>query len=112
MITLPADLGTVLDACLKDSDTMYHNDGNAIRTELDRLVHPRARVREERLVIPFDKKINREMANVAGSKMAKLGEIRNRLNINVPQGFVITATAFERFIRLNDLQDVKNRIVR
>jgi len=31
VITLTADLGTVLDACLKDADTMYHNNGNAIR---------------------------------------------------------------------------------
>lgn len=31
VITLTADLGTVLDACLEDADTMYHNNGNAIR---------------------------------------------------------------------------------
>jgi pyruvate,water dikinase len=77
---------------------------DAIRTQLDHLLHPKARVKEERLVIPFDR-INQEMANVVGSKMAKLGEIKNQLEINVPQGFVITATAYERFIHLNDLQD-------
>ncbi len=75
-----------------------------IQQELELLFNPVAHTDETRLVIPFDD-INQGMANVVGGKMAKLGEIKNRLNINVPQGFVITATAYERFIRSNDLQD-------
>ena len=30
-LMVTADLGQVLDACLKDADAMYHNNGNAIR---------------------------------------------------------------------------------
>jgi pyruvate,water dikinase len=39
-----------------------------------------------------------------GSKMANLAEIKNRLDINVPEGFIITAAAYEIFIRANNLQ--------
>ena len=35
-------------------------------------------------------------APVAGHKMAALGEIRNRVNLPVPDGFAITAAAFRR----------------
>ncbi len=75
-----------------------------IQAELELLFNPVAQTGETRLVIPFDD-IGQEMANVVGGKMAKLGEIKNKLGINVPRGFVITATAYERFVRSNDLQD-------
>jgi len=45
----------------------------------------------------------------AGGKMANLGEIRNRVGLNVPDGFVITAAATKHFIDSNDLQDEINR---
>lgn len=75
-----------------------------IQAALELLFNPIAQTGETRLVIPFDD-IGQEMANVVGGKMAKLGEIKNKLGINVPRGFVITATAYERFIQSNDLQD-------
>jgi len=75
-----------------------------IQSELELLLHPKSRSKETRLVIPFHE-ISDDMANVVGGKMAKLGEIKNKLNINVPQGFVITATAYDQFILLNELQE-------
>ncbi len=41
---------------------------------------------------------------LAGSKMANLGEIRNALGLNVPDGFAITTHAFARFMAHNDLR--------
>ncbi len=38
-------------------------------------------------------------AAVAGHKMAALGEIRNRVNLPVPDGFAITAAAFHRALQ-------------
>jgi pyruvate,water dikinase len=44
-----------------------------------------------------------EQAPLVGEKMARLGEISGRLNLPVPEGFVITACAFERLVREGDL---------
>ncbi len=38
-----------------------------------------------------------------GSKMANLGELRNHFNINVPDGFALTACAYTHFAEYNDL---------
>ena len=44
-----------------------------------------------------------------GEKMANLGEIRNRVGLRTPDGFVITAAAARKFIKVNDLQVEINR---
>ena len=77
---------------------------NSIQKELDTLLHQKEALVETRLVIPFEQ-ITDDMSNSVGGKMAKLGEIKNKLNINVPGGFDITAAAYERFIQENDLQE-------
>jgi pyruvate,water dikinase len=49
--------------------------------------------------------INWDVVNAAGEKMANLGEIKKRLNYNVPDGFVITSHACKMFfdkIKLTD----------
>ena len=42
--------------------------------------------------------------DVAGSKMATLGEVANAVALPVPEGFVITTSAYDRLISANDLQ--------
>lgn len=54
------------------------------------------------LVIPL-KDLDAATAHQAGTKMARLGEIRSRLNMDVPPGFVITAAACRRLLAHNDL---------
>ncbi|HXX79905.1 MAG TPA: PEP/pyruvate-binding domain-containing protein [Thermodesulfovibrionales bacterium] len=46
--------------------------------------------------------ITREKAEMVGSKVANICEIRNRLALPVPDGFGITAFAFKRFMEQND----------
>lgn len=45
----------------------------------------------------FLEDIDKRSVDQTGSKMANLGEIKNRVGMNVPSGFVITASAYRQF---------------
>jgi pyruvate,water dikinase len=53
--------------------------------------------------------VTQPMADQVGNKMANLGEIKNRVGLPVPEGFVITTSAYEYFLDSNRLQDEINR---
>ncbi|MDP2167456.1 MAG: PEP/pyruvate-binding domain-containing protein [Thermodesulfovibrionales bacterium] len=53
--------------------------------------------------------ITKEMSGIAGGKIAHLGEIKNRLKFQTPDGFSITAYAFKRFMEHNRLADRINK---
>ncbi len=55
-------------------------------------------------VIPY-KNILKKDADFVGGKSANLGEIQNRLNIPVPEGFAVTAKAFNGFLDANHLRE-------
>ncbi|MBA4371647.1 MAG: phosphoenolpyruvate synthase [Thermodesulfovibrio sp.] len=46
-----------------------------------------------------------DMTLIAGGKMANIGEMSSRLKLPVPEGFVITSSAFREFVAYNDLQE-------
>lgn len=49
--------------------------------------------------------LTKEMSDYVGEKMATLGELRNRLGLRVPEGFVISTYAFKQFIEFNKLEE-------
>jgi len=55
--------------------------------------------------------IGRRSAALVGHKMAMLGEIKNRIGLQVPEGFAITTYAQEQFFEANGLNDEINRLV-
>lgn len=59
--------------------------------------------RGEDLVLPLDR-VNRNMVDQVGGKMANVAEIHNSIDVPTPPGFVITALAYDRFMNHNDLQ--------
>lgn len=62
------------------------------------------------LVVPLDE-VDKSVADLVGSKMASLGEIRRHLGLKVPSGFVVTAHGYERFMGYSDLQpEIDRRI--
>ncbi len=68
--------------------------------------HPK----EGRLTLSL-KEVDKDSADQIGSKMANLGEIKNRINLQVSNGFVITASGYQRFVEHSDLQgEIDRRI--
>jgi len=53
-------------------------------------------------VIPYAR-ISREHLNVVGGKNARLAEMKKVLGLHVPEGFAITARAFQSFMEFNGL---------
>lgn len=83
----------------KDLYPAYHH----IQETIDQLLAPRKAPIDERLVVPLSA-VDKHSVDLVGSKMANLGEIRKKIDMRVPDGFVITAEAYRRFIEHNDLQ--------
>ncbi|MBW1975486.1 MAG: pyruvate, water dikinase [Deltaproteobacteria bacterium] len=55
--------------------------------------------------------VSSDHADLVGPKMANLGELKNRLGILVPEGFVITTEAFRLFIEESGLHEEIARII-
>ena len=62
------------------------------------------------LVMTLDD-IDKSRTDEAGNKMANLGEVRNRLGLRVPNGFVISSHAYRKFIASGDLQSEIDRLL-
>ncbi|MBU1053231.1 MAG: pyruvate, water dikinase [Proteobacteria bacterium] len=50
--------------------------------------------------------LTKEMTDLAGEKMATLGELANRLDLNVSKGFIISTYSFKQFIEYNRLEEL------
>lgn len=81
----------------------------AIQKRIDGLLGAKKQITDQRLVIPLQA-VTSDMTDLVGGKMANLGDVKNRLNMNVPAGFVITAAAHDVFMRADGLQREVDRL--
>lgn len=79
-----------------------------IRESIEGILAVRRPDTEHLLVVDFDA-VGEDMAPLVGSKMAGLCDIRNRLGFSVPEGFVVTTYAFDRFFSETGIQTEINR---
>lgn len=81
----------------------------AIQQRIDALLNKKRELSDTRLVIPLND-LDSSMEDLAGGKMANLGDIKNRLEMNVPEGFVITAAAHDLFMHHKGVQKEIDRL--
>ncbi len=55
--------------------------------------------------------VDKNYVDEVGSKIANLGEIRNRVHLKVSNGFSITASGYQLFMKHNDLQPEIDRLI-
>ncbi|PID40455.1 MAG: pyruvate, water dikinase [Proteobacteria bacterium] len=85
----------------------------AIRRNLEALIAPGKTADQHGPFILHFSHLDKTHADQAGMKMAGLGEMARRLKITIPDGFVVTASAFHRFLDDNDLKtEIRRRIQR
>lgn len=80
-----------------------------VKEEIERLMAADKKIGPAPLVVDLQD-LEGEIAAVVGNKMAHLVEIKKHLGIATPEGFIITAAAYERFIQANDLQTEIDRL--
>lgn len=81
----------------------------AIQRQIDALLGQKKQLTDKRLVIPLTA-VSSDMTDMVGGKMANLGDVKNKLNMKVPDGFVITAAAHEVFMTADGLQKEIDRL--
>ena len=81
-----------------------------IEEAIRRLIEPKIILTDAPLVIPLDS-VSRDTADLVGSKMANLGELKHVLGLNVPDGFVITAESYRKLLIETDLFSEINRLI-
>lgn len=78
-----------------------------INKKIEKTLSPGKEIPVSDLVIPLES-ISGDMTDIAGGKIAHLGEIKSGLGLPVPDGFSITAYAFKRFLDHNSLAEKVN----
>lgn len=81
---------------------------HAIQDRINELLPQSPHFRGEQFVIPFDH-VDINLVDQVGGKMARLADVRNRMGLPVPNGFVVTSHAYEKFMEYNDLHSEIDR---
>ena len=92
-----------LDELAPGKYTALYSRFDSIQKKIETLLKIPELPVDNRLVLDLDE-VNADMADIAGNKMAHLGQMKNKIYMPVPEGFVITANAYYRFMEANDIQ--------
>jgi len=81
-----------------------------INEQINQVLAAQRPLKGDQLVLTLDQ-VDRHFTDQAGAKMANLGEVKNRVGLRTPEGFVISALAYQRLFAHNDLQaEIDRRI--
>ncbi|MDP2156761.1 MAG: PEP/pyruvate-binding domain-containing protein, partial [Nitrospirota bacterium] len=87
-----------------------HRSYESIKDRIDAALQNRIEIPQADDILPLQQ-IQADMTLIAGGKMANLGVIRHSLNIRVPEGFVITSSAFKRFMEHSQVQEKLSKML-
>jgi pyruvate, water dikinase len=103
------EMATELKALLVDFDKLSGSKFpllfevfQRLQQELARELSPRITHASPELVLPLEA-LTSEKRNLVGAKAGNLSSIKNDLNLPVPEGFAVTAVAYDKFLEENDL---------
>ncbi len=102
----------IVDNLNKISDGRYHvlvAVFNRLQQTIDALLESRTPGASELLILPLEK-IGRHQVELAGEKMANLGEVGALAGMRIPPGFAITSAATQHFFHHNQLYPAINHI--
>ena len=101
---------THLNELAPDKYSVLYKRFKEIQEKINLSLKAKPHPKEGRMALALGE-VDKDMADLVGSKMANLGEIANLANLKVSSGFVITARGYERFMEYNDLQEEINRCI-
>jgi pyruvate,water dikinase len=82
-----------------------------IQERINRAIGPKVPPEAGAIAMPIQA-IDKLMVDEVGAKMANLGEIKNIVRLAVPDGFVITASGYQKFLDHNDLHpEISRRLL-
>lgn len=89
-----------INVLTKDRFPELYDRFNCIKSNIDETLRGDVKIEQTYIVIPLSK-VEPNTLTVVGGKVCHLAEIKNNLNLPVPEGFAITSYAFRRFIQEN-----------
>jgi len=103
MITVGVDNIIIgLNLIAKDKFLTLHDKFKTINSEIEMILSERKEIPVSEITIPFDEITRGRMVEV-GNKNANLGEVKNRMEIPIPEGFAVSTFAFKKFMEHNKL---------
>lgn len=99
-----------LDGMSPNTYTRLFERFEAVRSAVNDILAPEAVAPDAPLVMDLSR-VDLSMADVVGTKMANIGEMKNRAGLPVTRGFVVTTAGFDAFMRQSGLREEIERLL-